>query len=304
MLYKELIQEIEDMTYLFNASSQRDLTDISFYLNAGHIFCAIESLETVLSNLFFSEDFLDSVVNKWICDLKQFVSKGIWISSSGDVFTFDEMINNKIIDYCYGRNGFMVNYACNLDGCIYLPDSVYAIKDAAFCHSKVQEVYIGKNTYMMGFDTFANCPLEVIYFNDVLEEVPSCCCKNCKELKKVYLGKNIHTIRDNAFYNNLGLESIVLPENVKRIEFGAFEECRNLKFVREECKKLQRLDGNCFANCTSLVCFEIFESVLRCNETAFSGCKRTSIHLCVKDKRYIPFQGCFDDCLEVKIYER
>ena len=303
MKYKELIQEIEDMTYLFDESSQRELTDISFYLNVGHIFYAIESLEVVLNTLFFSEEFLDSVVNKWICDLKQFVSKGIWISSSGEARTFDEILDNNIIDCVFDREGIIINRADFLDGHLYLPDSVYAINRDAFHYSNVNGIYIGKNTRLIGYNAFDSCPLEYIYFNDVIEEVISCCCKNCKNLKQVYLGKNIHTIRDNAFYNNLALESIILPEKVKRIEYGAFEECKNLKFVREECKNLQRLDGNCFANCTNLVCFEIFKSVSRCDETAFSGCEHTTIHLCVNNKKFIPFQGCFNDCLEVKVYE-
>ncbi len=301
MLYKELIQEIEDMKDLFDKDSKIQLQNVPTYLDTGHLFFAIEDLNDVLITLPSSEFYLIDIVEKWINDVKQFISKGICISSSGDVFTFDEMINNKIIEYCYDRNGFMVTYACNLDGCVYLPDSVYAIKDAAFCHSKVQEVYIGKNTYMMGFDTFANCPLEVIYFNDVLEEINSCTCKNCKELKQVYLGKNIHTIRDNAFYNNLELESIILPERVKRIEYGAFEGCKNLKSVIQTGNNLRRLDGHCFANCKKLLSFDIFESVTRCDESNFDNCKKTTIYIHVKDKRYVPFKDCFKDCKVVVI---
>ena len=98
--------------------------------------------------------------------------------------------------------------------------------------------------------------------------------KDHKEIRSVHFGKNMVSVRENAFKGCTGLErvefpealvyigsqafsgcrnleEVTLPEGLKEIDWGAFENCRKIrKIVIPE--STDRIDGEVFQNCTSL----------------------------------------------------
>jgi hypothetical protein len=75
--------------------------------------------------------------------------------------------------------------------------------------------------------------------------------RQCTELKQITLPKNLKMISNSAFLGS-GLTSIVIPEGVTDIGFGAFARCPNLTSVTLP-RSLKRMADGAFGGCTSLV---------------------------------------------------
>lgn len=122
-------------------------------------------------------------------------------------------------------------------------------------------------------NTFYNCEnLEKLYFSDALSTVEQYACYNCSKLNEVHLPNNIQSIRDRAFYGTSSLRKIEFPASLKRIdcyaflqsgvdsvklpitletlEYNAFQECKNLKYV--ELPSYVGAYQNNFYGCTSI----------------------------------------------------
>ncbi len=77
---------------------------------------------------------------------------------------------------------------------------------------------------------FSNSMIEEIVLPDSLEEIPYGCFAECKNLKKVHLGKNLRTIGVQAFYESV-IEEIEIPDTVEKIPSHCFSGCNMLKKV-------------------------------------------------------------------------
>ena len=93
--------------------------------------------------------------------------------------------------------------------------------------------------------------------------------RNTKKLKKVKFPSNLKSL--NGSFLGSGIEEIVIPSSVKKIEMGVFQGCENL--TRIEIPNSVTSIGKCaFSGCASLASIEIPNSVTSIGEYAFSGC--------------------------------
>ena len=124
-------------------------------------------------------------------------------------------------------------------------------------------------------------------------------------------------ISDSAFYGCKTLTSITIPDDVYRIGFYAFRDCKNLKYIKLPqkldwitmytfwgCSSLEsivipdgvsNIEGAAFCDCSSLNSIDLPESLRYISNGAFEGCKSlTSIR--IPDKVDMIGLGAFADC--------
>lgn len=94
-------------------------------------------------------------------------------------------------------------------------------------------------------------------------------------IKGEYKGAPVTTIREGAFDNERGLESITLPSSVTTIENSAFLGCENLTAVTvADNSRLAAVGFRAFYECSALkaVTFGKDSQLARVEEQAFAGC--------------------------------
>ena len=161
-------------------------------------------------------------------------------------------------------------------GCTYLksvviPDSVQEIDYEAFRWCKyLESIEIPVGLTNIGHDVFTDTEWfdkqkqEFIIINNVLLKY-----KGSSE--KVVIPKGVQKIGDRAFFGS-SLTSVVIPDSVKSIGWGAFAECGCLSSVTMG-KNVQSIEGCAFENCISLKAIKIPGSIRTIDEFAFEGCK-------------------------------
>ncbi|MBE6193522.1 MAG: DUF1566 domain-containing protein [Rikenellaceae bacterium] len=98
---------------------------------------------------------------------------------------------------------------------------------------------------------------------------------NCANLKSVVLPNGLKTIGYGAFSLCSGLESVTIPETVTYIKSGAFYDCNKLTAIALP-SGLLRIDDNAFASCDLVESVTIPDSVIEIGGNAFSGEKLTT----------------------------
>lgn len=83
-------------------------------------------------------------------------------------------------------------------------------------------------------------------------------------------GKNVVSLRGNAFSNMPYLEEVTLSDNITEIRGQAFKNCLKLKHV-DLPKNLKSIGGSAFANCISLESIEFPDTVESMGGSMFSG---------------------------------
>ncbi len=86
-----------------------------------------------------------------------------------------------------------------------------------------------------------------------------------------YKGKPINEIADCTFTGAGYIETVTIPDTVKRIGFEAFSACGNLKSINLPVG-LDTIYDESFSGCTSLQHIEIPEGVVEIGEYAFNSC--------------------------------
>lgn len=120
----------------------------------------------------------------------------------------------------------------------------------------------------------------------------------CRHLKQVRLPDSITSIQKNTFYKCTGINSITIPQNVKKIDKQAFANCINLKEVRLP-KNLEEIEYASFENCRSLINITLPESVHKIGHSAFAFCSSLNSITIPTNVRTI--EGCvFYNCSNLK----
>ena len=83
--------------------------------------------------------------------------------------------------------------------------------------------------------------------------------------------KPVTEIGDNAFKNNTGIASIVLPENVTKIGASAFEGC-NVLTAGPDLSNIVTIGNNAFKDCTSMTTITLGEPLSSIGNYAFANC--------------------------------
>ena len=115
---------------------------------------------------------------------------------------------------------------------------------------------------------------------------------NCANLKSVVLPNGLKTIGYGAFSLCSGLESVTIPETVTYIKSGAFYDCDKLTAIALP-SGLLRIDDNAFASCDLLESVTIPDSVTLIGRGAFSGEKLRAFYgkYASSDNKLIVFDG-------------
>ena len=143
---------------------------------------------------------------------------------------------------------------------VVIPDSVQKIESLAFCDCfKLKRIHLGKNLKKIAKDAFRGCPIE-----DITVDPQN---KKYKVLDGVlYTGKGETLIR--CFSKNV--DSLVIPESVKKIEDGAFFDStiREIKMTNN----VSHIGFDAFNSC-NIESIEIPDKVTEIGEWAFNGCE-------------------------------
>jgi hypothetical protein len=91
-------------------------------------------------------------------------------------------------------------------------------------------------------------------------------------IESEYGGVHVVEIDNEAFCNNLRIQSVILPEGITKIGSSAFKDCKNLTSVMIP-KTATEICRMAFSGCTSLVSVNIPDGVMKIRESVFSECK-------------------------------
>ena len=109
-----------------------------------------------------------------------------------------------------------------------------AIDQNAFSSNNIVELYIPKNTWYIGKQTFSNNPIEKISGGEGLKTIYDFGFKDCNlktvNLKSLY---SIKVIGKEAFSNNKNLTEVLFPFGLSEVEINdsAFNFCDNIKKI-------------------------------------------------------------------------
>lgn len=117
--------------------------------------------------------------------------------------------------------------------------------------------------------------------------------EGCKSLGKVTIGSGVEEIGIDAF-SNTGLKEIVIPDNVLKVEKGAFCNCDSLKTVTIG-NKVKSIGEWCFYDNNVLETVSIGKRVNTIGKACFLKCislKEIVIPSCVQELGQAAFAGC------------
>ena len=154
---------------------------------------------------------------------------------------------------CYA-NGTSGNY--NLKEAV-MPDGLRQIGDYAFHGTAIEDVFIRKNTYYVGYKAFATSKVKNVTFEKGLTDL---------------------SFSGYVFDSCMDLKHVVLPEGVLNIGNYIFNMCKNLDAIRLPSTLVTLGDG-AFHECTSLRSLTIPEGVRRIGKQALSLCYIEDLYL-------------------------
>lgn len=102
-------------------------------------------------------------------------------------------------------------------------------------------------------------------------------------LKSVVLPNNLEKINSRAFQDCAALLSIVIPEGVTEIRANAFSGCTSLESVTLH-ENLITIWEQAFNGCENLATIVIPESVIKMGTAVFGGCSNLTIYAQVSEK--------------------
>lgn len=115
---------------------------------------------------------------------------------------------------------------------------------------------------------------------------------DCVGLQDVILPDQLVIIDSGAFYGCVELASINLPDKLTRIGYGAFRDCVGLQDIILP-EQLVIIDDYAFYNCTGLTSVKIPDSVTRIGSKAFGDCTAVA-NVCIGDGIVEVGMGAFD----------
>lgn len=173
-----------------------------------------------------------------------------------------------------GDNAFL--YCTGLTD-IYIPNSITAIGECAFCDcNRLKNIRLHDNITSIEGGAFAYCYglTDVIIPDSVVSFDSDSIFSGCYGLKHVTLPKNMTKIDGDAFYNCYNLTDIIIPDKVAGVlGVNAFHGCYNLTNITIPSGVIT-LGANSFNNCRNLTSITIPEGVVNIYGSAFSSCER------------------------------
>ena len=147
---------------------------------------------------------------------------------------------------------------------------------SVFYYSNLTEISLPDSITTMGTGVFYyNQKLKSVVLPAALTVLPSSTFNNCKALESVVIQNNVERIEGSVFGGSLTkLKSIHIPASVTRIGHQVFYQCKGLEEVTfGEGSRLNFMDYQCFYGCEALKEIVFPEGVETIGRNQFSGCK-------------------------------
>ena len=115
--------------------------------------------------------------------------------------------------------------------------------------------------------------LESISLPSTILEIEESAFENCENLSSVEFNnnENLDIINEATFKNCINLVSLIIPNNIKKIDKFSFQGCSKLKNIIHSGDLLE-IDNCAFQYCTSLEKMNFKDSINRIGISAFEGC--------------------------------
>ncbi|MBO7594925.1 MAG: leucine-rich repeat protein [Salinivirgaceae bacterium] len=191
-----------------------------------------------------------------------------WNRNGGKIVWNVQIGENADFEYSFntssdGNKAILKKYKGNAES-VSMPSAVFA--DSAV----YQVVSIGKEAFI-GCESIktANLPETISYIGEQAF-------KNCTALENINIPDSVTIIRDATFYGCSSLKSIAFGKSVNQIGMSAFEKS-GLEIVVVP-KSIEKIDNFAFANCENLKLVYIPETVVKNEANAFADCTNTTIY--------------------------
>lgn len=196
----------------------------------------------------------------------------------GGISKIEGLYNVRIM----GEGAF---YGCNYLQSAFVGDNVKEIRDYTFygCEG-LKEVNIPYMLESIGTSAFYNCKNLRNVVNEAIKavfpEFDGLNLYGCRvtdigdyafygtAIKGVILGNRMENIGEVAFYNCHELETVELPDTVKRIKYATFTYCDALKSIKLG-ENIHSIDAYAFYGCNALTKLKVPDSVKTIGDYAF-----------------------------------
>ncbi len=178
--------------------------------------------------------------------------------------------NNVLIKYDGSESIVNIPTYYEIDGEKY---GITEIDDKVFYHkSEIEEIYMPNQIVKTGYFSFQYCEnLRKIVLSDKLELLGDSCFWGCTKLEEIHLPASLQKIEAYAFWGTT-IKEIDIPEAVKEIRLGAFNQCRKLETVYMRSNELIETGFTqvyqVFSNCPSLKKIYVPEHLVEKYKTA------------------------------------
>ena len=166
--------------------------------------------------------------------------------------------------------GFMAFDGCGALESITIPESVKKIGEYCFSGcTNIQQINLPEGLEEIGFRAFSGTSLERVKLPKSLSKIE--CFTDCKNLKHIEIPDNITEIGWLAFGGCGALESITIPEGVKKIGERSFEGCTNLQQINLP-EGLDGIGSGAFSGCKAIESITIPAGVKEIGDSSFANC--------------------------------
>ncbi|MBQ9176095.1 MAG: leucine-rich repeat domain-containing protein [Bacteroidaceae bacterium] len=155
---------------------------------------------------------------------------------------------------------------------ITIPNSVTTIGNYAFSEcANLRSVYIPDDVFYLGMGAFEECKrLQTVHLPPGITSIPSSLFSGCEALDQVNIPEGVTSIGATAFVG-CRINSLKLPNTLKRIDMNAFAMCLQLESLHLP-DGLKEIGAGVFKFCSRLSHLDIPESVDYIGREAFFLC--------------------------------
>lgn len=190
--------------------------------------------------------------------------------SSSNTFQFCDTI--KKLDFSDANVAMFYHYAfdhaSNLETLILPKKGLTALHAFLIRSTKVKSLVVPDTVTSINGDAFTGSHLESLHLGNGITSLPAYLLSGQDKLVDLILPENITIIDTAALLNTASLQSIVIPESVKRLGIQAFDgsgiqsvELRGTDII---------INHRCFRNCKNLTTINL-ENVAQIDDYAFEG---------------------------------
>gem|GEM_PF-4519518 len=188
-------------------------------------------------------------------------------------------------------------YGCKNLKTVTIADGTEKICNLAFygC-SSLEEIVIPDSVETLELEVFNDCTsLKKVVTGNSLKTIPDSLFKDLPSLENVIIGNSVEEIGSYAFSGFKKLTgTLELPSSVKKIGFGAFRDCVNIKAVVLP-QGLEDLYEQVFRGCTSLEELSLPQGITTIPAQVCMGCKQLE-EVIIPQAVTVIYGSAFRDC--------